>query len=753
MDSGPIVICDKLYINKSIDYYPELFDSHDDDYHEPKDKSKTNHKKAMVPFSNEGYDNDIDYEDNHEPKDIPKTSHEKASARSIEEDLLDDVEHTVLFKFHSVGIFPPSTDDLDYPIDVIGQFDGNDSVASITEPTVLVRNHSFTLNREKQTNSLAHDTAIDDFEIIINNKDANINIKCNPGFYAGVARPAMISFMQGTKFSIGSVHVHCFHIAFNRDSTGVEESRVLHLDLGDGSAHPPQAKVTLTLHHTTRLLQIQGGTMMSDKSKAATWFLHHYVKQKFDFEAKLKKYDISKFNRAINELFTESQSFLFNQGHSCGHCLKNFTPKAIPVLCPLCLKQTHKSRCHPCPNLTAPLPAAPQHHLLSPLPINENLASHGPNGVSSKRLTTTPSRLIQTVSLQSSATIQSPSSTQRTSSQPPYSSATSITSSNTSSSAVQPSCSRSQPISSVTFTSSQAAPSTSSLNINAEPFSFTQKSKESKGKQVKKNGAEKSEVDFLRLQLNAAITRITQLDADVSDYEKKVQILMTRLGSYEERDNKVAYEQNFSNNMRAPASNPESRPPHPCPPPPPPKCTSSPTSPLSSCSHKSQQHSYPCVPEPTACNPWRLTTCPCCASPPRPVCCCSWRSTPASCLPRNTSANDKNCTNEQLSEVNNRLLKLVDDMVQVKQSIFNLQPSSPAVSHPSQETPATAVPTRGGNSDAKDVFKPPADTDESFVSIEEFIPDDELAGTPHHLNSNHPTIQHSLLKHPSPLLL
>jgi hypothetical protein len=468
---------------------------------------------------------------------------------------------------------------------------------------------------------------------------------------------------------------------------------------------------------------------MSDKSKAASWFLHHYVKQKFDFEAKLKKYDISKFNKAINELFTESQSFLFNKGHSCGHCFKHFNLKAIPVLCPLCLKQTHKSRCQPCPNISAPLSAPPQQHLLAP-PTPTNT-------VSFRRLSpTTSSRLIQTVSLQSPATPQSPSrlSTPITSSQPPSSSATSVTLSNTS---------LSSPCPSAIITS---APSSSSLNINAEPFAFT-RSNISKGKQAKKYVAEKSEVDFLKLQLNAAITRITQLDTEVNDYEKKVQILMTRLRSYEERDNKLAYEQNFSHNdFRAPSSTPASSPP----PPPPCTCSSTPSQP--SHSHKSQQQSCPCVPVPAACSP-------CCASsrppPPPPNCWVSCHSAQVSCLPRNTpSSTENSCTNE-LSEVNITLRKLVDDMLKVKQSISNLESSSQRRCLPSQvsECSVTPLPSTATFEDPNYASKPPADTDESFVSIEEFIPDEELAGTSHHLNSNHPTTQHSMLKHPSPLLL
>ena len=203
-------------------------------------------------------------------------------------------------------------------------------------PSHFVRDHSFTLNRDKQTASLAQDSNIEDFAIIVNDNDANVNIKCSSGFYASVARPAMSSFLQGTEFTIKECIIQCSHVAFNRDATGVEESRVLHLNLGNPDC-PPHAKVTLTLHHTARLVQVQGGAKMYDGSKAALWFLSYYIKQKFEYEAKLKKYDISKVNKSINEKFSTRSSSLPSQGPKCSHCLKLFIANSIPVLCPFCL--------------------------------------------------------------------------------------------------------------------------------------------------------------------------------------------------------------------------------------------------------------------------------------------------------------------------------------------------------------------------------------------------------------------------------
>ena len=115
-----------------------------------------------------------------------------------------------------------------------------------------------------------------------------------------------------------------------------------------------------------------------------------------------------------------------------------------------------------------------------------------------------------------------------------------------------------------------SVPLATSYNISAEPFVFNATNSK-KNKQSKKGpnpSAEQSEISFLKLQLNAAITRITHLDSEMSDYEKKVKILTTTVKSYEERDNKVAYEQNFSSlPSTSPSGSPSTCPHQPCPPP------------------------------------------------------------------------------------------------------------------------------------------------------------------------------------------
>ena len=86
----------------------------------------------------------------------------------------------------------------------------------------------------------------------------------------------------------------------------------------------------------------------------------------------------------------------------------------------------------------------------------------------------------------------------------------------------------------------------------------------------------------------------------------------------------------------------------------------------------------------------------------------------------------------------------------VKKSIANFESSFPRgrLASGAPEASDTSSPSTATNGDPRDASKPPDDNDESFVSIEEFVPDLEDAGTSNHLNCNHPTTQHSMLKHP-----
>ena len=615
--------------------------------------------------------------------------------------------------FQSVVHSPPNNLSDRLVFDSIPQCDGNDTIDScdskdesvVAETQVCekdsnklsyyIRRHSFTLNREKQAANVVHDSSIEDFEITVNNQDTNVNIKCSSGFYASVARPAMSSFMQGTNFYVGAVSIQCGHVAFNRDVTGVEESRVLHLQL---TTSVVSANVTVTLHHTTRLVQIQGGTKMPNKYKAATWFLESYVRQKFEYQAGVQKYDISKFNKAIRDMFSNVSTNITTEAskdHSCAHCDKTFKSNSVPVLCTFCLKQAHKSKCKPCtaftllPESSTPVEAAAadgrhnqesQHKRprLSPdiLPVD---SAPIVTAICPPTVSVTPSFLsLRSTSVTSTSTITpsiTPSLAPISLTCPP------ITTRSHTTAAVTSSLSLPVPTSSVL-----SRPSSQSTTLNPSLGRNTKHSKKS----AQAASPEQSEINFLKLQLNTAITRITQLDNEISDYEKRVQILLTTVKSYEERDNKTAYEENFRNFPRS----------------------SFPPNPSSNC-NGTFPHQVPNVFQPE-CRPSPCTSpsSSCCGRPP---CNCS-----ASCPIRPSShhCSGQLSLSETLSSVNSRVKNIETDIVVLKTM---MKPNSNISDRNTHEPgSSTSYPSSREISAPPTITTHDAHLDQSVVSLEEF---------------------------------
>ena len=54
------------------------------------------------------------------------------------------------------------------------------------------RSAGFALNRVKQTKNLIKDTNVQDYDMVRNNHDENVNVKCSSGFYLEVAHPALL---------------------------------------------------------------------------------------------------------------------------------------------------------------------------------------------------------------------------------------------------------------------------------------------------------------------------------------------------------------------------------------------------------------------------------------------------------------------------------------------------------------------------------------------------------------------------------
>ena len=140
--------------------------------------------------------------------------------------------------------------------------------------------------------------------------------------------------------------VTCSNIEPSFDYLGVEYNRIFWFSLRDSAGK--NASVTVHLHHTTRLVQVQGGAILSDGVVAAVWFVKNLLIQLFLRLSSARGHDISKFNQAvINNSFKNSgKTSLPDQDQRCSHCDKSLSRKnAKPVKCFPC-KSTFHTSCH-----------------------------------------------------------------------------------------------------------------------------------------------------------------------------------------------------------------------------------------------------------------------------------------------------------------------------------------------------------------------------------------------------------------------
>ena len=218
-------------------------------------------------------------------------------------------------------------------------------VTSTNLPTTANKTESFALNKDKQIESLGADTNLANFEVIINDDEKNVGIQCSTAFYEAVAKPVMFGLSKGTTLNINSISIHCNHIDFNRDRNCYEYNRVLHVKLG-GNVEFSIGKVTIHLHHTKRLIQMQGGAIMPDGSRAPVWFLSVFIKERFTKLVELKKFDITAFNSMINKMVNDkNKNDILN--NNCAKCLRQFSANSRPTQCICCKNYYHKSSCLP----------------------------------------------------------------------------------------------------------------------------------------------------------------------------------------------------------------------------------------------------------------------------------------------------------------------------------------------------------------------------------------------------------------------
>ena len=396
----------------------------------------------------------------------------------------------------------------------------------------------------------------------MNNEDENCTIKCSSGFYIQVARSCFSSIDKTTVLTIDNVAISIQDVKISMDKNDLEVNRLIHFLFY--SKMQPHGGVKVHLHHSTRTIQVQGGSIMPDSTKAALWFLNKVIVKKFKEQAKAKKYAIKNINDAIQGI--QAPSNLERAPNSCQSCNRSFNSQSKPSMCSSCSKYFHKINCLKdhlrfCSSRPSSCSSLPQSclRLSSSAPAS---SSWPPEASSSTSRTLDPSRV-------------NPKNGHL-----PLSSSLSIPGLQTSISFVPPS----QPL--------PSAPS-SSLLPRASPSQSQNPDTSASGntvpvakKKVKISPTSKQDIstDFLQRELVAAQTRITQLDATVSDKEKQVSILHARVKAFEEKENSQIYEKYF------PPSQPRSH-------------QSQSTAPAPACSHTTTtSRNNCCSPPPPTCH-------------------------------------------------------------------------------------------------------------------------------------------------------
>ena len=218
--------------------------------------------------------------------------------------------------------------------------------STFTRPNMVAYKTSFSLDRKKQLKKLRNDTSNKDFEIEVSPSNENVNIHCNTGFYAKVAKPALEQLALGHSDSYDNVSIRCHDVTERNDATGALTTTVIMYRLCQHNLSIGQ--VTAHLHHTTRNIQVQGSALLPDGTKAPIWFVQKVLKNRFNELSKSQAVDIRQFNSKVEEMVSKYLDGSVTA--ECAGCKDNFNGRSSPEQCPDCRMYFHKFKCFPSSN-------------------------------------------------------------------------------------------------------------------------------------------------------------------------------------------------------------------------------------------------------------------------------------------------------------------------------------------------------------------------------------------------------------------
>ena len=321
------------------------------------------------------------------------------------------------------------------------------------------------------------------------------------------------------------------------DINGLNVNRLLKITLRTASS-PSCTLGTLTihLHHTSRLIQIQGGFMMPDSTMGPIWFAENLLLPMFKERGVASIPHIQNINSAILSLKTtkpqpNQRPLPDNPSKKCGGCLKTFSNNACPMPCTTCAKFFHKTSCwksHRCGDSTSQgvslITSAPSSFLALPpltqrsLPVKRSAANITCFEIDSDDDDDIPTPLI-------------------VDSQPTFSLLPGLLSYTTSMAA--PPC---LPPPLLEFSSSPAPGTTTASNL--VPASQPPPKKQKKNSvPVSKDAIDN---ELLRRELNAASAKITSLERELKTSMETCSILSERIKYFEDKETQQIHDKYFS---------------------------------------------------------------------------------------------------------------------------------------------------------------------------------------------------------------
>ena len=216
----------------------------------------------------------------------------------------------------------------------VAPINNSDHPEAFIEQYNLTRQVNCEMNPTKQLDKVINDANLPPISMEVNNSGYNVNIKCTSGTYAELVKPAFQTLSQGYSVTVDDVIVLFNAPSSSKDLNGFDFNDIYKVNLSTLSSPTTiRSTITITLHHSSRLVQVQGPGNVHDMP-APAWLSDKCLVKFLNKYAKERQFEIDRFNEdALRLLIPQS---VVSSPTCCAACLKKFSASAKPLQCSAC---------------------------------------------------------------------------------------------------------------------------------------------------------------------------------------------------------------------------------------------------------------------------------------------------------------------------------------------------------------------------------------------------------------------------------